>query len=77
MGRLRASELRDLVVGCLAQHPGQPLSAPSIAKTLGRSAGAVANALHALAGQGRIVQTQAKPRRYVGTDASNPTTTTD
>jgi len=48
----------------LAHRPGQTLSPTAIAKTLGgRSAGAVANALRTLAGQGAVVQTQAKPRR--------------
>jgi hypothetical protein len=64
-GRLGAGELRRRVLGCLADRPGQALSPTAIAKTLGgRSAGAVANALRVLAGQGAVVQTQAKPRRY-------------
>jgi signal transduction histidine kinase len=57
------------VLGCLAERPGQALSPTAIAKTLDRSAGAVANALRVLAGQGVVAQTQAKPRRYtVATD---------
>jgi predicted transcriptional regulator len=63
-GRLRPGQLRQLVVGCLAERPGQALSPTAIAKRLDRSAGAVANALRILAGQGAVVQTQAKPRRY-------------
>jgi IclR helix-turn-helix domain len=63
-GRLRSGQLRQLVVGCLAERPGQALSPTAIAKTLDRSAGAVANALRVLAGHGAVVQTQAKPRRY-------------
>jgi hypothetical protein len=63
-GRLRSGQLRQLVVGCLAERPGQALSPTAIAKTLGRSAGAVANALQVLAGQGAVAQPQAKPRRY-------------
>jgi hypothetical protein len=63
-GRLRSGQLRDLVVGCLADRPGQALSPTAIARTLDRSAGAVANFLRVLAGQGVVVQTQAKPRRY-------------
>jgi hypothetical protein len=70
-GRLGAGELRQLVLGCLADRPGQALSPTAIAKTLGRSAGAVANALQTLAGQGAVVQTQAKPRRYAITAASD------
>jgi hypothetical protein len=71
-GRLSAGELRQLVLGCLADRPGQALSPTAIAKTLGgRSAGAVANALRVLAGQGTVVQTQAKPRRYTITPAGD------
>jgi predicted transcriptional regulator len=70
-GRLRPGALRDLVLACLAERPGQALSPTAIAKTLDRSAGAVANALRVLAGQGAVVQTQAKPRRYaITTDGS-------
>ena len=62
---------------CLAQRPNQALSTPAIAKTLDRSAGAVANALQALAGQGRVVQAHTSPRRYLIADASDPATATD
>jgi predicted transcriptional regulator len=70
-GRLRSGQLRQLVVGCLAERPGQALSPTAIATTLDRSAGAVANALRVLAGQGTVVQTQAKPRRYTITPAGS------
>jgi MarR family len=63
-GRLRAGQLRQLVLGCLAERPGLALSPTAIAKTLDRSAGAVANALRVLAQQGAVAQTQPKPRRY-------------
>lgn len=63
-GRLGAGELRRLVLAFLADRPGQALSPTVIAKALGRSAGAVSNALTVLAGQGAVVQTQVKPRRY-------------
>jgi nitric oxide reductase NorQ protein len=52
------------VLACLAERPGHALSPTAIAKVLDRSAGAVANALRVLAGQGAVTQTQAKPRRY-------------
>jgi DNA-binding MarR family transcriptional regulator len=68
-GRLGAGELRQLVLSCLADRPGQALSPTAIAKTLGRSAGAVANALRTLASQGAVIQTQANPRRYTITPA--------
>jgi DNA-binding GntR family transcriptional regulator len=63
-GRLRPGALRDLVLACLAERPGQALSPTAIAKLLDRSAGAVANALQVLAGQGAVVLAQGKPRRY-------------
>ena len=68
-GRLGAGQLRQLVLGCLAERPGQALSPTAIAKTLDRSAGAVANALRVLAGQGAVTQTHPKPRRYTITAA--------
>jgi predicted transcriptional regulator len=74
-GRLRPGGLRELVLACLAERPGQALSPTTIATTLDRSAGAVANALRVLAGQGAVTQTQAKPRRYtitpVGSNHAN------
>jgi hypothetical protein len=73
-GRLHAGQLRQLVLGCLAQRPGQALSPTAIAKTLDRSAGAVANALRVLAGQGAVTQTQPKPRRYTITAAGGDLT---
>ena len=73
-GRLHAGQLRQLVLGCLAERPGQALSPTAIAKTLDRSAGAVANALQILAGQGAVVQTQPKPRRYTITTAGDEQT---
>jgi predicted transcriptional regulator len=76
-GRLGAGELRDLVENCLTQRPDQALSATTVAKTLDRSAGAVANALQALASQGRVVQAHTRPRRYVIAHASDPIATTD
>ena len=62
---------------CLAQRLDQALSATAIAKTLDRSAGAVANALQVLAGQGRVVQAQTNPHRYRIADASDPAAATD
>jgi predicted transcriptional regulator len=73
-GRLGAGQLRQLVLGCLAERPGQALSPTTIAKTLDRSSGAVANALQILAGQGAVTQTQPKPRRYTITTAGGDQT---
>jgi predicted transcriptional regulator len=76
-GRLGAGELRDLVEGCLAQRPDQALTPTAIAKTLDRSAGAVANALGVLARQGRVVQAQTSPRRYIIAGVNDPAAATD
>jgi predicted transcriptional regulator len=73
-GRLGAGQLRQLVLGCLAERPGQALSPTAIAKTLDRSAGAVANALRVLASHGAVTQTQPKPRRYIITTAGGDQT---
>jgi predicted transcriptional regulator len=73
-GRLGAGQLRQLMLDCLAERPGQALSPTAIAKTLDRSAGAVANALRVLAGQGAVTQTQQKPRRYTITPAGGDQT---
>ena len=73
-GRLGSGQLRQLVLGCLAERPGQALSPTAIAKTLDRSAGAVANALQVLASQGAVIQTQPKPRRYTITPAGRDQT---
>ena len=75
-GRLGAGQLRQLVLDCLAERPGQALSPTVIAKTLDRSAGAIANALQVLAGQGAVVQAQSKPRRYNITPAGGDQTDT-
>jgi hypothetical protein len=70
--RLGAGQLRHLVLAYLADRPGQALSPTAIAKALGRSAGAVANALGVLAGQGAVAQTQESPRRYTVADDHRP-----
>jgi IclR helix-turn-helix domain len=68
-GRLGAGELRQLVLGCLADRPGQALSPTAIAKTLGRSAGAVANRPPDPDQPRHGGPDQAKPRRYAITPA--------
>jgi predicted transcriptional regulator len=73
-GRLGAGQLRDLVAAYLAQRPDQALSATAIAKSLDRSAGAIANALQVLASQGRVIQAHTSPRRYRIAEAAEPAT---
>lgn len=62
--RLRKGQLRALVLEHLRQHPDVEYSPTAIAKVLGRSAGAVSNALDRLAADGVVVQSSQKPRRF-------------
>lgn len=66
--RLRNGELRAMVAGHLAAHPGKEFTPTQVAKGLGgRSAGAVANALAALTAADAVEQTSVKPVRYRAT----------
>jgi DNA-binding MarR family transcriptional regulator len=67
--RLRKGQLRALVLEHLQQHADVEHSPTAVAKTLGRSAGAVSNALDRLAADGSVVQTNHKPRRFTATRA--------
>ena len=62
--RSPAGELRGMVEDHLADHPFEDFSPSQVAKVLGRSSGAVANALDRLAEIGVTIQTSAAPRRY-------------
>jgi hypothetical protein len=57
-------ELRGLVAAHLAAHPGEELGPYVIGRALGRSSGAVANALDRLVGLGQAEMTGEAPRRY-------------
>jgi hypothetical protein len=59
-----AGGLRDLIADHLAAHPDQDFSPTQIANALGRSSGAIANALERLTEHGAAVQTSTTPRRY-------------
>lgn len=61
--RLGMGQLRDLVLAHLRRHP-QEFSPTALSHTLGRSAGAISNALVKLAATGAVVQTSERPRRY-------------
>lgn len=63
-GRLGKGQLRALVLAHLQAHPHEETSPTAVAKALGRSAGAVGNALDKLAADGTITQTRVAPRRY-------------
>lgn len=59
-----AGGLRPLVADHLAGHPDQDFSPTQIANALGRSSGAIANALERLVEHRAAVQTSTSPRRY-------------
>jgi len=63
--RLRPGALRALVHAWLAERPGQAFTPTRIGKELGRSAGAVGNALTTMTDAGEVVQTSTKPRAYM------------
>ena len=72
----RPGQLRDLVAAHLAAHPDADFSPHQIGRVLGRSSGAVANALDRLTALGQAQLTSEKPRRYQATDpAPAPATT--
>jgi MoxR-like ATPase len=68
-GRLGNGQLRRQVAEYLADHPG-PQKAGEIAKALGKSAGAVGNALTTLDGKGEADLVPGKPIRYQANSAT-------
>jgi DNA-binding MarR family transcriptional regulator len=62
--RLLPGSLRALVLDYLAARPGQSFGPSGIARSLGRSAGAVSNALAVLAESGEVRLVADRPRRY-------------
>ncbi|MBF6366883.1 AAA family ATPase [Nocardia puris] len=80
-GRLPNGELRRMVAAALAADPIREQSPRDIAKGLGRSSGAVGNALETLVTSGHAERTSAAPRRYratatTATAAAAPTAAT-
>ncbi len=63
-GRLGRGELRSLVAECLAAEPAREFTAARLAAMLGRSAGAIGNALTRLVDEDAAIQSSASPRRY-------------
>lgn len=62
--RLGRGQLRDQIREHLSAHPDTELTPFEIGKALGRSAGAVGNALAKLTDTGEATQTSDKPRKY-------------
>jgi hypothetical protein len=75
--RLQPGELRALVHAWLAERPGQEFTPTKIGKELGRSAGAVGNALATMTDAGEVTQTSAKPRKYILASQPSETAETD
>lgn len=68
--RLRTGQLHGMVEDYLAENPGEH-GPVEIGKALGRSSGAVANALEKLAAAGTATRTSQKPRRYQHTSTGH------
>lgn len=62
--RLGRGALRDMVAEFLSSHPGAEFGPTAIGKALGRSSGAVSNALTKLAADGHVVQVSERPLRF-------------
>ncbi|WP_433236027.1 AAA family ATPase [Actinomadura nitritigenes] len=73
-GRLGQGELRRRVAAILADQPQNLFTPGEIARHLGRSAGAVANALDTLTDRGQAERVAGRPRRYRAT-ATTPDAT--
>ena len=63
-GRLGRGALGSLVRDYLAARPSDAFGPAALGKALGRSQGAISNALSAMAGRGEVVLVADKPRRY-------------
>lgn len=68
--RLRSGELRRLVAKHLAAHPGKTFNSSEVARALGRSQGAVRNALARLAERGEATRISPTSDRYQANDAT-------
>jgi DNA-binding MarR family transcriptional regulator len=62
--RLAKGALRQMVLDHLRTHPTRTLTPSRLGKELGRSSGAIANALDALVGQGLVELVTDKPRTF-------------
>ncbi len=70
-GKLRPGQLHRLVAAHLVAHPTDDLTVIAVARALGRSSGAVGNALERLAAAGHAERTSAAPRRYRSTGTTS------
>jgi DNA-binding transcriptional regulator GbsR (MarR family) len=64
--RLRPGELDGLVLAYMSMHEADgPLTASALAKSIGRSSGAIANCLRRLTKAKKVRQAKKAPRAYV------------
>ncbi|GAA3239803.1 hypothetical protein [Actinocorallia longicatena] len=75
--RKSPTALRPLVKAHLDAHPGKDFTAGEIGKVLGKSSGAISNALATMAAQGDAMLTTEAPMRYTTTAAKVPTSPED
>lgn len=75
--RLGKGALRGMVEDFLTEHPGEQFSPNKIGKELGRSAGAVFNALEKLVTSGWAVRTSDAPKRYTAKSSTNTSAAAD
>ena len=74
---LAKNELRNLVRDFLAAHPGHEFTPTVIGRELGRSSGAVGNALAKLVISGEALLTKEAPATFAAPATAAPTDTTD
>ncbi|MEO3827354.1 helix-turn-helix domain-containing protein [Actinomadura sp. B10D3] len=72
--RSNPGEMRAKVSAHLAAHPTAELTPHEIAKVIGHSAGAIANALDRLVALGEAVQTCERPRRFIAASGAEAAT---
>lgn len=68
--RLRPGQLDGLVLAYLDEHGADAIGPTAVARSLGRSSGAVGNCLRRLATTERVRQVSEHPRRYVASPTS-------
>lgn len=72
--RLASGALRGMVEDFLGEHRGQEFGVSMIGKALGRSSGAVNNALETLTKTGYAIKTQEAPKRFTAAPGQEPVT---
>ncbi|APU15290.1 MULTISPECIES: MarR family transcriptional regulator [Actinoalloteichus] len=72
-GRLAKGALRGMVEDYLTAHPGESFGPAQLGKRLGRSGGAVANALERLVADGYARRVAESPKRYQAVEGDAPT----